>query len=70
MNLVLIKAYLSLIIQMLMDWNVLKMVLVLLLAAEGQLGALVQLISVALTRYVHHNEVLTELVLIRVIHSD
>lgn len=55
---------------MLMDWNVLKMVLVLLLAAEGQLGALVQLISVALTRYVHHNEVLTELVLIRVIHSD
>ena len=53
---------------MLVNWNVLQVVLVLLLAAECKLSTLIQLICVALTRYVHHDEVLTELVLVRIVH--
>jgi len=55
-------------IQMLVYWYVLKMVLILLLAAESQLGALVQLVSIALPGNIHHYEVLAKLVLVRVIH--
>lgn len=58
------------IIQMLMNRNVLEVVLVLLLATQGQLGALIQLVSVAFPRDVHHNEILTQLILVRVVHSD
>ena len=45
-------------IQMLVNRYVLKMVLVLLLAAEGQFGALVQLVGVTFSRNIHHDEVL------------
>ena len=45
------------------------MVLILLLAAQRQLCALIELVSVALPRYVHHDEVLTKLVLVSVIHA-
>ena len=55
---------------MLVDWNVLQVVLVLLLAAECKFSTLIQLICVSLARYVHHNEVLTELVLVRIVHPD
>jgi hypothetical protein len=55
------------IIQMLMNRNILKMVLVLLLAAEGELRTLVQLVSIALPRNVHHDEVLPKLVLVRLV---
>ena len=55
-------------IQMLVYWYVLKMVLILLLAAESQLGALVQLVSIAFPWNIHHYEVLAKLVLVRVIH--
>ena len=57
------------IIQVLMDRNVLKMVLVLLLAAECEFGALIQLIGVAFPGNIHHYEVFTQLVLIRLIQS-
>ena len=53
---------------MLVDWNVLQMVLVLLLAAESELGTLIELICVALTWNIHHDEILTELVLVRIVH--
>jgi len=53
---------------MLVYWYVLKMVLILLLAAESQLGALVQLVSIAFPGNIHHYEVLAKLVLVRVIH--
>jgi len=55
-------------IHMLMEWNVLKMVLVLLLAAESQLGALIQLVSISLSWNIHHDEVFTQLILVCVIH--
>lgn len=60
----------QLVVQVLVNWNVLQMVLVLFLAAQSQLSALVKLVSVAFSRNVHHNEVLTQLVLVRVVHSD
>ena len=44
---------------MLVNWNVLQMVLVLLLAAESELSTLIELICVALTWNIHHDEVLT-----------
>lgn len=43
---------------MLMKGDVLKVVVVLLLAAKSELGALVEVVSVALARNVHHDEVL------------
>lgn len=46
------------VVQMLVKLNVLKMVLVLLLGRECQLGALVQLLSIALTRNGHHHVLL------------
>ena len=55
---------------MLVNWNVLQMVLVLLLAAESELGTLIELICVPLTWYIHHDEVLTELILVRIVHPD
>lgn len=55
-------------IQMLMNRDVLKMVLILLLAAKCQLRALVQLVGIAFPGNVHHYEVLAQLVLVRVIH--
>ena len=60
----------KLIVQVLVNWNVLQMILILFLAAQSQLGALVKLISVAFSRNVHHDKVLTQLVLIRVVHPD
>ena len=55
------------IIQMLVDRNVLEMVLILLLAAESKLGALVQLVCVAFPGNVHHYEVFAQLILIRLV---
>ena len=60
----------QLIVQVLVNWNVLQMVLVLFLAAQSQLSALVELVSIAFSWDVHHNEVLAKLVLVRVVHSD
>lgn len=57
------------IIQVLVDRNVLQVVLILLLAAESELGTLIKLVGVALAGDVHHNEVLTKLILIKVVHS-
>lgn len=57
----------TLVIQMLVDWYVLQVVLVLLLAAEGQFRALVQLVSITFPGDVHHDEVLTQLILVRVV---
>ena len=53
---------------MLVNWYVLKVVLVLLLAAKGQLGALIQLISVSLSWNVHHDEIFAQLILVCIIH--
>lgn len=55
-------------IHMLMERNVLKVVLVLLLAAESQLGALIQLVSISFSWNVHHDEIFSQLILICVIH--
>lgn len=57
------------VVQVLVDRDVLQMVLILFLAAERELGALVQLVRVALPGYVHHDEVFPELVLVQVIHT-
>ena len=46
------------------------MILVLFLAAESQLSAFVQLISIAFSRNVHHDEVFSQLVVVSVIESD
>ena len=53
------------VVQMLVDRNVLQMVLILLLAAKGELCALVKLIGITFPRDVHHYEILTQLVLVR-----
>ena len=50
-----------------MDGDVLEVVLVLLLAAEGQFRALVQLVGVAFPRDVHHDEVFAQLILVCVV---
>ena len=55
------------VVQMLMNRNVLKVVLILLLAAESQFSALVQLVGVTFPRNVHHNEVFAQLVLVSII---
>jgi hypothetical protein len=44
-------------------------VLILLLAAQRELGTLIKLIGVAFSWYVHHDEVFAQLVLVEVIHS-
>ena len=48
----------ALIVHVLVDRDVLQVVVILFLARQRQLRALVQLVGVALTRYVHHDEVL------------
>lgn len=53
------------IVQVLMDRYVLQMVLILLLAAKRELCTFIELIGIAFTRDIHHDEVLTQLVLIR-----
>ena len=53
------------IVQMLVDRNVLQMVLILLLAAKGELRAFVKLIGVAFPGNVHHDKILAQLVLVR-----
>lgn len=60
----------DLVVQVLVDRNVLEMVLVLFLAAQRQFRALVQLVRVALPRDIHHDEVLSELILVSIVHSD
>ena len=52
---------------MLVNRDVLEVVLILLLAAESELGTLVELVGVAFARDVHHNEVLAELVLVKIV---
>jgi hypothetical protein len=52
---------LRVIVHVLVNRNVLHVVVVLLLAAQGQLGRLVQLIGITFTRDVHHYEVLAHL---------
>ena len=60
----------DLVVQVLVDRNILEMVLVLLLAAQRQFRALVQLVRVALPGDIHHDKVLSELILVRVVHPD
>lgn len=49
--------WLLLITHMLLYWNILNVVVILLFAAKGQFCTFVELVSISLSRYVHHDEV-------------
>jgi len=58
------------VVQVLVDRYVLQVVFVLLFAAQSQLGAFVELISIALNRNVHHYQVFSYSILIISPHSN
>lgn len=47
---------------MLMQRNILKVIIVLFLAAQSELGAFIQMLCVSLSRNVHHNEIFSKVV--------